>query len=447
MNFTKMLKGSLVLSTTLLIASCGSTSGEEGGGSDTKELTFMFRGGEDEKKAYTAAVEAFEKDNPGVEVEVIVTDADQYGTKLQASIAGNNTPDVFYVEQGDVMAYADNEVLLDITDIVEEKELDLDNIWEYGVDSYRYDGNQVGQGQLYGLPKDVGPFALGYNKTMFEENGIELPDNDEPYTWEEFVEVGQSLTQDTNGDGELDQWATGLNINWSLHSFVWSNGGEWVNEDNTEVTIDTPEFAEGLKFFTDISNEYEMTPSTSQAETLDTYQRWMNGELAFFPVGPWDVSTYNNLDFSYDLMPWPAGSTGESATYIGSLGIGISNKTEYPDEATELAIYLSTSEEAQEQLVDANIQIPNLKDMAAEWASDTETSPSNKQEFVDIVEDYGRNLPAARTYTAEWYDEFFINIQPVLDGTVTAEDYLKEVQPKMQGLLEESIKQHDKAVK
>lgn len=447
MDLKKMLKGSLVLSTSLLIASCGSTSGEESGDSDTKELTFMFRGGEDEKAAYTAAVEAFEKDNPGVEVEVIVTDADQYATKLQASIAGSNTPDVFYVEQGDVMAYADNEVLLDITDIVEEKELDLSNIWEYGVDSYRYDGNQVGQGQLYGLPKDVGPFALGYNKTMFEENGIELPDNDEPYTWEEFVEIGQTLTKDTNGDGELDQWATGLNVNWSLHSFVWGNGGNWVNEDSTEVTIDTPEFAEALQFFTDITNEYDMTPSSSQSETLDTYQRWMNGELAFFPVGPWDVSTYNDLDFTYDLMPWPAGSTGESATYIGSLGIGVSNNTEYPEEATELAMYLSTSEEAQKQLVDANIQIPNLKDMAAEWASDPETSPSNKQEFLDIVEDYGKNLPAARTYTAEWYDEFFINIQPVLDGTVTAEDYLKEVQPKMQGLLEESITQHDKAVK
>lgn len=447
MNFTKILKGSLVLSASLLLASCGNTSSGEAGDSDAKKLTFMFRGSEDEKAAYTAAVESFEKDNPEVDVEVIVTDADQYATKLQASITGNNMPDVFYIEQGDVMAYADNNVLLDITDRVEEQGLDLDNIWEYGVDSYRYDGNEVGKGQLYGLPKDVGPFALGYNKTMFEENNIELPDNDEPYTWEEFVDIGKQLTKDTDGDGELDQWATGFNVNWSLHSFVWGNNGSWLNEDNTKVTIDTPEFTEALQFFADMTNVYGLTPSTSQAETLDTYQRWMNGDLAFFPVGPWDVSTYNNLDFDYDLMPWPAGSSGESATYIGSLGIGVSNKTKYPEEATELATYLSTSEEAQKQLVDANIQIPNLKDMAKEWASDTESSPKNKQEFLDIVEDYGRNLPAARTYTSEWYDEFFINIQPVLDGKEKAEDYLKEMQPKMQDLLDESIAQHEKAVK
>lgn len=447
MNFTKLLKGSLVLSAAFLLASCGNASSKEGGDSDNKKLTFMFRGGEDEKKAYTNAVEAFEKDNPDVDVEVIVTDADQYATKLQASITGNNMPDVFYVEQGDVMAYADNNVLLDLTDKIEEQGLDLDNIWEYGVDSYRYDGHEVGKGQLYGLPKDVGPFALGYNKTMFEENNIELPDNDEPYTWEEFVDVGKQLTKDTNGDGKLDQWATGFNVNWSLHSFLWSNGGTWLNEDNTKVTIDTPEFAEALQFFVDMTNVHGLTPSTSQAETLDTYQRWMNGELAFFPVGPWDMSTYNGLDFDYDLMPWPAGKTGKSATYIGSLGIGVSNKTKYPDEAAELAVYLSTAEEAQKQLVDASIQIPNLKDMANEWAADTESSPSNKQEFLDIVEDYGKNLPAARTYTSQWYDEFFINIQPVLDGKEKPEDYLKKMQPKMQKLLDESIAQHEKATK
>ena len=28
--------------------------------------------------------------------------------------------------------------------------------------------------------------------------------------------------------------------------------------------------------------------------------------------------------------------------------------------------------------------------MAEEWASDTDSVPNNKQEFIDIVQDYGR---------------------------------------------------------
>ena len=111
----------------------------------------------------------------------------------------------------------------------------------------------------------------------------------------------------------------------------------------------------------------------------------------------------------------------------------------------KLVEYLSASEDGQQQLVDAQIQIPNLIDMAEEWASDTESVPTNKQEFLDIVQDYGRAMPAATTYNAEWYDEFFINIQPVLDGDQTAADYVKEVQPKMQAKLDAALQQQETA--
>ena len=402
---------------------------------EASSLTFMFRGGEDEKKAYEAAIKKFEE-NENVSVEIIATDADQYATKLQAAISGGNVPDVFYIEQSNLMAYVDNGVLLDITKYIEESDFDLDNIWEYGSESYRYDGEQVGTGPLYGLPKDLGPFALGYNKDMFEKAGVELPDPDKPYSWDEFLEVSKALTLDTNGDGQLDQWGTGFNINWSLQAFVWSNGADFINDSMDKVTVDTPEFAEALQYLADLQNVHEVTPSISDAQTLDTYQRWMNGEIAFFPVGPWDMSTYDKLPFEYDLMPWPAGKTGQSATWIGSLGIGVSSKTQAPEKAAKLVEYLSASVEGQQQLVDAKIQIPNLIDMANEWASDTESKPSNKQELLDVVEEYGRAMPAARTYNAEWYDEFFINIQAVLDGDQTAAEYVAEVQPRMQQKLD-----------
>lgn len=436
----------LALSSIALLTGCGGNSNKDGGSGDSKgeELTFMFRGGQDEKKAYEAAIKKFEE-KEDVKVKIVVTDADQYATKLQAAISGGKVPDVFYIEQSNLMPYVDNGVLLDITDQVEKSDFDLNNIWEYGVNSYRYDGKKVGQGALYGLPKDVGPFALGYNKDMFKDAGVDLPDKDEPLTWDEFIEVCQKLTRDSDGDGKLDQWATGFNVNWSLQSFVWSNGGDWINEDKTKVTVDTPEFAEALQVFADLQNKYEVTPSISDAQTLDTYQRWMNGEIAFFPVGPWDMSTYAKLNFEYDLIPWPTGKTGKSATYVGSLGIGVSAKTKQPDKAVKLVEYLSASEEGQQQLLDAEIQIPNLIDMAEEWASDTESVPSNKKEFLDIVQDYGRPMPAAQTYNAEWYDEFFINIQSVLDGDQSAADYVKEVQPRMQEKLDSAIQQQKTA--
>ncbi|MFC4402680.1 ABC transporter substrate-binding protein [Gracilibacillus xinjiangensis] len=431
----------MLLSAVLVLSACaGGGASNSGGASEdgTKKLTFMFRGGTAEEKAYQKAIDQFEADNEGVEVNMIVTSGDQYSTKLKAAITGNQVPDVFYIEPGQLRSYVHSNILLDLTDYVEGNDrINLDNIWQYGIDSFRFDGETQGQGSIYAMPKDVGPFSLGYNKTMFKEAGLELPDKDVPMTWDEFIEANQALVKDTDGDGKIDQYGTGFNVNWVLQSFVWSNGGDFLDETQTEVTVNTPEFAEALQWFADHQNVYEITPSIEDAQSLDTYQRWMQGQLAFFPVAPWDLATFDTeLDFEYDVIPYPAGKTGESATWIGTLGIGVSQTTSHPDLATELVYYLTASEEGQQALVDARIQIPNLKDMAQEWAADDSMAPENKEEYLQIVEDYGRALPANNTYNAEWYDYFFTNIQPVLDGDITAAEYVEKVQPKMQEYLD-----------
>lgn len=403
---------------------------------DPDALTFMFRGGPAEEAAYTAAIEQFEADT-GVDVEIIMTTADEYATKLRAAIVGGQVPDVFYVDPGSVEAYVNAGVIQDITDEVEASDVvDLDNMWAYGIDSYRYDGDSLGQGPLYALPKDVGPFSFGYNATMLDEAGIERPDPDEPYTWDEWIEVMQAVTKDVDGDGELDQWGTGLNVVWNLQSFAWSNGADWIDADAETVTVDTPEFAEALQFFADIQNVYQVTPSVAEAQTLDTYQRWMQGQIGFFPVGPWDVPTYSQLDFEWDLIPWPVGATGESASWIGTLGIAVSASTADTSAAVDLAAYLSADRDTQQALVDAGVQIPNLIDMAEEYAADDSAMPANKHEFLDVLQEDGRALPATYTYNGQWYDELFTNIQPVLDGAVSAEEYLAQAQPRMQDFLD-----------
>ena len=435
---------SALMTTSLALAGC---SGDEAGADGKVELTFMFRGNPEELKAYQATVKRFEEANKDVKVTMVQTAPDQYDTKLKSAIAGRKIPDVFFYNPAQVKAYVNSGVLLDITETVETSEdVKLDDIWEKGVDKYRFDGKTLGEGAIYGLPKDLGPFALGYNKTMFEDAGIPLPDKDKPYTWDEFVDVAKQLTKDTNGDGKMDQYGTGFNVNWALQPFVWSNGADWINEDGTKVTIDDPKFIEALQFFVDQQLKHGITPSIGETQTLDTYQRWLKGQLAFFPVGPWDMAAFKEqLKFEYDLLPWPAGSTGKASGWVGSLGIGVGSTTKHKEEAAELAMYLSADQEGQQALVDAQVQLPNSMEIADNWAADTSIKPDNKQEFLDLINDYGRGFPAEKTYTAEWYDEFFKNIQPVLDGKTSVEDYVKTAQPKMQKLLDAAIAQEEQA--
>ncbi|MBQ6458517.1 MAG: sugar ABC transporter substrate-binding protein, partial [Exiguobacterium sp.] len=135
----------------------------------------------------------------------------------------------------------------------------------------------------------------------------------------------------------------------------------------------------------------------------------------------------------------------KASGWVGSLGIGVGATTKHKEEAAELAMYLSADQEGQQALVDAQVQLPNSMEIADNWAADTSIKPDNKQEFLDLINDYGRGFPAEKTYTAEWYDEFFKNIQPVLDGKTSVEDYVKTAQPKMQKLLDAAIEQEKQA--
>lgn len=82
----------------LALGRCGSSgsdgSGGQSGSSKADTIQFMFRGGPDEKAAYEEAIARFTEET-GTKVDIIVTDADQYGTKLQAAVSGGKVPDVF----------------------------------------------------------------------------------------------------------------------------------------------------------------------------------------------------------------------------------------------------------------------------------------------------------------------------------------------------------------
>ena len=309
--------------------------------SDPDVLTFMFRGSTEERDVYARAVKLFEE-RTGHQVNVISTSADQYATKLQTAILGGRTPDVFYFDAAMATAYMVNGVLADITSYVDSTSLPVNDIWPEGVDLYRFDGERRGQGRVYGMPKDLGPFSFGYNKTLFEEMGVEPPDPDVPLDWDQFLDRCGQLTGDRDGDGSVDTWGTSVNVGAEIHAYMWSNGADWLDEELRTVTVDTPEFAEALQYIVDLREVHGVTPSINDTEGLDGYQRWLRGQIGFFPVAPWDLTLYRTLDFEFDLCPYPVGATGKPATTIGSLGIGVSANSATPGRAAELAMFLAS---------------------------------------------------------------------------------------------------------
>jgi len=405
------------------------------------EITWMNFAQPQEKAIFEKVIAKFEGSHPGTKIKFISVTQDQFGPKIQAAMASNTLPDVFYVGPADIRTYVDNKKILDLTPYVNAaKGIDIKQVWENGLKKYRYDGKVVGQGALWALPKDLGPFAFGYNKTLFEKAGIPLPNKDKPYTFKEFTEVSKKLTLDTNGDGKADQWGTGLNVRWSFIQFAWGNGADFLDSTQTKVTVTDPKFTEALQYFADMTLKDGITPSMGEAQSLDTYQRWLKGQIAFFPIAPWDLAAFKELKFDYDLIPWPVGKDGmKSATWVGSVGYGVAANSKNPAAAAEFALYLCADPEAQKTMVDMDLQLPNISSLKDAYTSKP-GNPANREEYLKIIADYGRGWPAEATYNGVWFDEFWPNIQQVLDGKKTAVQYCKEIEPKMQKLLDAANK-------
>ena len=340
---------------TTVLAGCGnSDSGVAEDG--RKNLSVFIFANDHESEVYKDMIAKFEEDHKDTiaNVDIQITTQEEYSKTLTGMMTAGDLPDVFYVGPESVEQFVENGYIANLQPILDEKGISTDGlVAQEALDSYRYDGEKAGAGDLYALPKDASVFAYAYNKDMFDEAGIPYPDPENPYTYEEFVDVCKQFTKDTDGDGEINQWGCGMANAFMLQPFVWSNGATYLTDDYKTVNIDTPEFKEALQKYVDLTLEYEVTPTVEQDASLGVYQRWLAGQEAFYACGTWDVAAFMDKEtfpFEWDLCAYPTLSTGKTMTWLGTVGFCVSADSKNQEEATELISYLCTDEDGQKEL-------------------------------------------------------------------------------------------------
>ena len=415
------------------------------------DLTVFIFAQDHEKAIYQSLIDRF-MEQTGANVTFEVTTSDEYAAKLLAYKSAGDMPDIFYVGPEAVASNVDDGYLLPLDDYVSADT--VNDLWPAIATAYRYDGTKAGEGSLYCLPKDLSTFAFAYNKTLFDEAGLEYPDPANPYTWDEFVEVCEKLTVDKDGDGEVDQWGTANALQWALDAFIYTNGGHFLNDDYTEVVIDgQKEFVDALQFFADLTVKYGVTPTYEQDVALGGYQRWLAGQIGFYACGTWDVAAFmdeNTFPYEWGLCGWPVGSTGVSMTRNGSVGFAVSADTEYPDAAAQLATMLSTDLEGQRVLAGEttgnSIQLPNIMSYAkGDFKKCVDDGVVPYGDNIDVIYNYiegtdnyeGIFVETTYTYNSDWWTEFLNGgYEDLLTGDRTAAEYCADVQPAMQAALD-----------
>lgn len=461
----------LLLSLPLILSGC--TSGRTDG------VTIFIYGQAHERSIYSRIIENFTEET-GIKVNAELVNTDGYAETLTASLGTKNAPDVFYSNPASIGRYAMNGVVLDLKPYLEqEAEVGLDymNFLDGVVDYYRYDVNskQRGEGDaIWAIPKDVSSYPLGYNRVIINlsvelglwethtkkgawadrEGGMPLPWENDPrtdqqivYTFEEFTNACYA-TKFTHE--ETEYFGTALIDTWAMHSWIWAAGGDWLSPDGTEVTVNTPEFIAGFTEFIDLLDNRGISQTREQMGIKPHYDRWMEGQIAFFNVGVWDVAAFEGVSkelLDYGLMPTPRKDNNSQNwySYIGTLGYTVSSRTVVPQEAVKLALYMSLSAESYNRMTKyQTIQLPNNKEVIDEYLADETIRPENKKVFLDVIQNgHGKLHPTAMAYNSLWYDAFIAELSRVwkvtdddVSGEMSPAEYAVYIEPIMQAQLD-----------
>lgn len=229
-----------------MAAGCGGGDSEENG---KETLSVWIPPLDDEtEKNYVPLLDKFEEEN-NCELEFQIIPWDTYEEKYMTAINAGEGPDVGYMYVEMFPTYIDSGAVVDMEEYLTEEDYE----------NYIYLEKGQMMGGTYGFPFSTGnPFILYYNEDILESLGEEPPE-----TWEDFKRICEKATQDTDGDGEIDQYgyAAGFNngdmsplylLNSYYYSLIWQNGTDIYNDDlksvrfNDEAGVEAVEFLQSL---------------------------------------------------------------------------------------------------------------------------------------------------------------------------------------------------------
>ena len=100
-------------------------------------------------------------------------------------------------------------------------------------------------GQVWGLPRAFSTKALYWNKGLFEEAGVDMPDG--PQTWDDVMTAAKAITENTDAAGIGIPAADFDNTMHEFLNWLYSNGGQVIDADGN-VVFDSPNNVETLQF-------------------------------------------------------------------------------------------------------------------------------------------------------------------------------------------------------
>lgn len=349
-----------------------------------------------------------------------------YYTTMQTQLAGGAGADLYWVDQ-DNMSLAAEGVFLPLDDCLANAPASSAG----DVNDYYPGILQIAQidGSIYGLPWIAAPVVTYYNKNLFDAAGLEYPTP--AWTWDDFKSAAETLTQDTDGDGNADQWGFIANGWPPPHIFVWQAGGDLLSEDLSASPIDDPKVIEGLEFYKSLIYNPAISPSRETIAEQGFGELFKAGKIGMFMGGAADdLDRVPDLNVGVVSVPHHP-TTGDNTTFAWSAATVISRNTQNPELACKALLQLT------EGIQDWKIVSPRISQATKEHLVESEP---RKEASADAIIEASQNMRAFHIFGnfKEWnntlWNEF---LNPILNDEtdLSAAELAGEVRPELEDLL------------
>ncbi|UJW84952.1 ABC transporter substrate-binding protein [Devosia sp. SL43] len=237
---------------------------------------------------------AYEADHPGVDINIRKFGED-YKQALSTMLQTNDAPDVIYSWGGGVLSEQIEAGLLRTIDGVIPDETKA-AVGPAGVDAFTRDG------QLYGIAQNVSEVVFWYNKTLFEQAGVDVATMSD---WEGFLAGVQKL-KDAGitpiAMASKDKWPTAFYWDYLALRLAGQAGLEAARRGD-DGGFTAPEFVKASEEFLRLSAMQPYQPGFEGAGYAPSTGMFGDGQAAMILMGDWNYQESKTNSTSKEGVP------------------------------------------------------------------------------------------------------------------------------------------------
>ncbi len=284
-------------------------------------------------------VRDFERENPGIRVEVQQVPWTAAHEKLLTAHVGNASPDVAQLGNTWIAESTALGALVALDSLVATSSVVSPAGYFEGI----WDTNLIG-GRVFGVPWYVDTRLMFYRTDLLRAAGYETP----PASWDGWLDAMRRIKQQA-GD---ERFAIFLPINeWNVPVILGMQQGSPLLRDGGRYGAFTDSaFVRAFSFYTDLFRT-GLAPRMGLQQIANVYQEFERGLFAMYITGPWNIGEFQRRlpaerqdDWATAPLPGPRGdATGVSMA--GGSSLALYRSSEHRMEAWKLIEFLSRPEQ------------------------------------------------------------------------------------------------------